>query len=173
MTGTVGTVEHPFLLTPGDGESGTGQTWGTAERPFPVSKFRYPRTDTPVDPREGTVGTIDVPFIVSGAASAVPPFSIVPPFIAGAPVVGATLTYTPGTWSGVPAPDVVTNWARDNIYIIGTLNQGTYTVQAQDRGHAITCIEEATNIVDYAQQASNEIIIPASGFSNGFSSGFK
>lgn len=173
MTGTVGTVEHPFLLTPGDGESGTGQTWGTAERPFPVSKFRYPRTDTPVDPREGTVGTIDVPFIVSGAAPATPPHSLTPPTIAGEAVVGATLTYTAGTWGGNPTPSVITNWARDNIYILGTLNQGTYVVKAIDRGHAITCIEEATNEVDYAQQASNEIVIPARGFSNGFSLGFK
>jgi hypothetical protein len=149
-------------------------TWGSEDLPIPVEMFPFPFTLVPQDPRIGVVGTVDVPFIVDGVGSpGAPPYSITPPTIAGEAVVAATLTYTPGTWGGVPVPSVVTNWARDNIYIIGTLNQPTYTVQQQDRGHAITCIEEATNLIAYAQQPSNEIIIPASGFSRGFSSGFK
>ena len=173
MSNTVGTEEHPFPLTVGDGENGTGPTWGTDTRPIPQAKFPFPRTTTPTDPRIGTVGTLDTPFIVSGVTSAEPPHVITPPVITGQAVVGATLTCTPGTWDGTPAPDVICNWARDNIYIIGTLNHLTYVVTDSDRGHDITCIEEASNIVNTVQAASNKISIPASGFSNGFSSGFK
>jgi subtilisin family serine protease len=58
------------------------------------------------------------------------------PTIAGLAEVGQTLTASAGTWS--PAPDAFAyQWRRDGAEIMGA-NAATYTIQADDEGHALT-----------------------------------
>ena len=171
MTGTVGTVENPIHMTELDGSAGTGQTLGTVQRPFTKTQFPYPVTDFPVDPRIGTVGKVDTPFIIDGAVSSSPPRSTVPPVISGNPVIGDMLTCVAGTWAGTPVPTVTRKWTRDTAPI--ALQDGlTYIVQAADVGKAIACVETGVNSVATVAQPSNTIQVPARGFATGFSQGF-
>lgn len=58
------------------------------------------------------------------------------PTISGLAEVGQTLTAAPGAWA--PAPDAfVYQWHRDGIDI-PFANGATYTIQADDEGHAVT-----------------------------------
>jgi subtilisin family serine protease len=63
------------------------------------------------------------------------------PTISGLAEVGQTLTASPGTWA--PTPDAfVYQWLRDGTEI-PFANGATYTIQAEDQGHALTVMASA------------------------------
>jgi len=97
------------------------------------------------------------------------PFNITPPVIAGDNFPGSTLTCTPGTWGGTPAPTVTHQWQAGGIDILGATGL-TYVTQFTDGGKAITCVERGTSVVGSIGRPSNAIQMPPpSGFARGFS----
>jgi hypothetical protein len=84
------------------------------------------------------------------------PVNTVAPSIAGGTELGDTLTVTPGTWSGVPAPTLTYQWRRDGIAILGETGT-TYDIALADSGADIDVVETATNAMGAASEASNAI----------------
>lgn len=80
------------------------------------------------------------------------------PVIAGDAEVGATLTCTPGTYAGTPAPTVTRQWRRNTTDLGGETGL-TYLVDDTDAGQSITCRETATNTAGSVSSTSNEIEI--------------
>jgi hypothetical protein len=72
------------------------------------------------------------------------PYNTSPPLISGSPSVGSTLTCTPGTWLGEPAPTYVTQWLRGGLPIAGAIG-ASYTLTTADDGQQIACEVTATN----------------------------
>ena len=60
------------------------------------------------------------------------------PEISGTPSLGAVLTCSPGTWSGVPAPTFLFHWLREGVPI-PLATKSTYTVAEGDVGHYLSC----------------------------------
>ena len=81
-----------------------------------------------------------------------------PPAVAGTAAVGAVLSVTPGLWLVDPAAGQAAahQWYRDNTAIAGATGL-SYTVQASDAGHALTCRET----VGAAMAISAPLAIPA------------
>jgi hypothetical protein len=92
-------------------------------------------------------------------ASSTAPVNTVAVSIAGSPIVGHTLTATPGTWTGSPAPTETYQWRNDSGNISGATAL-TYVVQAGDVGKGLAVTETATNSVDTGSVRSN-ILGPA------------
>lgn len=82
------------------------------------------------------------------------------PFVYGHDSDGSTLTSTPGSWRGYPAPTYAYQWKADATNV-GS-NQNTYVTQAGDIGKSITCTVTATNTEGSAAQASNGITVTTS-----------
>ena len=95
------------------------------------------------------------------------PANTAAPTIAGTSAVGATLTCTPGAWTGLPTPVVSHHWQADSIDIVGATAL-TYLVTIENAGQHITCVERASNIAGSITQASNSIRIPNTSFSSSF-----
>lgn len=93
------------------------------------------------------------------------PENTAPPSIAGTDLEpGNTLTVTPGTWTGNPAPALTYQWKRAGVAISGATAL-TYIIQDADRTKAITCVETGTNTQGGVEATSNSITIPV-GLSN-------
>lgn len=88
----------------------------------------------------------------------VAPSNTTPPVIAGTGAVGSTLTCTPGTWSGAPAPTKSYQWLRDGTVISGATGL-TYLLVAGDAGANIAVRETASNVVGSANVVSNAIAV--------------
>jgi hypothetical protein len=99
------------------------------------------------------------------------PVNLTLPVIAGTPDVGATLTCTPGTWSGDPVPVITHQWFSDGIPVTGETGL-TYVVRLADAGKPIICGERGSNVVGSIAVPSNSILIPAAAFSSAFSDAF-
>lgn len=84
--------------------------------------------------------TLDVP-----AEDWVPPFLILAPVLAGTGKVGATVTASPGTWGGFPAPSTSLQWCRDGVPIEGATGSA-YVPSAADDRRALTCRVTAASI---------------------------
>lgn len=84
---------------------------------------------------------------LSGGDVPTPPVNITPPSIAGTPVVGETLTATPGTYSGTEPITVTGKWQRNGVDIPLATNLTYVPVQA-DAGN--------TANIKYVENASNE-----------------
>jgi hypothetical protein len=67
--------------------------------------------------------------------------------------VGATLTATPGTWAGSPAPTYTYQWKLDGVAISGA-TASAYVVASGDAGHVITVTVTATNASGSASATS-------------------
>lgn len=65
------------------------------------------------------------------------------PHLGGTGAAGETLTCTKGNWQGEPTGYSYA-WKRDGADIAGPTGD-TYTVAAEDSGHAIVCVVTATN----------------------------
>lgn len=87
------------------------------------------------------------------------PVNLTLPTIAGTTTFGSTLTVTPGTWSGVPAPTLTRQWQRDGVDIAGATGL-TYVLVAADLGTTITVEEDATNVAGSAMAESAGTAIP-------------
>lgn len=99
------------------------------------------------------------------------PVNTVAPTLAGDAALGATLTCTPGTWTGNPTPVITHHWEADGIDIPGETGL-TYVTQPEDAGKLIRCVERATNSLASLVMPTNAILMPDTGFSSGFDSGF-
>src|SRR5438309_1421098 len=77
------------------------------------------------------------------AGAALGPVNVTSPSISGSPVAGQALHCSPGTWA--PAPTgYAYSWQRDLTTTVGS-GGSTYTVDAADVGHEITCIVVASD----------------------------
>lgn len=98
--------------------------------------------------------------IYASNASSLPgfPTATVAPSISGTPVVGQTLTCTPGTWTGTPTPTVTRQWRANGVNIPGATGT-TYVVGLAYANQSIRCLETATNSVGTASSQSNALTI--------------
>jgi hypothetical protein len=86
-----------------------------------------------------------------------PPVNLAAPVVTGDPVVGGELIASPGDWT--QAPSVFNGqWLSDGTTSVG---QGlSYTIQASDSGHAITCVVVASSAYgSTASSVSNSISV--------------
>jgi hypothetical protein len=81
------------------------------------------------------------------------------PTISGAPAVGSNLTCSNGSWTANPSPSFTYSWFRDST-LIEHSTVGTYTVQAADEGHTLTCRVTALNTQGTAIASSAGLAIP-------------
>ena len=72
------------------------------------------------------------------------PQSRTPPEVSGIPSVGNTLTCSPGTWTGEPAPTYSYQWLLDGVDL-SSATSDEYTVASADRGLVLTCEVTASN----------------------------
>jgi hypothetical protein len=92
-------------------------------------------------------------------ASAKKPANSSTPVASGTAAAGGTLSCSPGSWSGTPAPTFAYQWLRDGIAVSGA-TASTYTVAVTDEGHALSCIVTASNEAGSASSTSNPVQIP-------------
>ncbi len=71
------------------------------------------------------------------------PVSTAAPTLTGTAIAGDVLTCSQGTWSHEPTY-LVYQWLREGTVIVGQAG-ATYTVQAADEGHSVTCSVTAGN----------------------------
>ena len=111
-------------------------------------------------PLVGGIAVSDDGAIYASNASSLPgfPTNTVAPSISGTPVVGQTLTCTPGTWTGTPTPTVTRQWRANGVNIPGATGT-TYVVQLAYANQNIRCLETATNSVGTASAQSNFLTI--------------
>lgn len=119
------------------------------------------------------VGAVGAKVKVAGTyvAIGVAPANTVTPTLAGDAALGVTLTCTPGIWTGTPTPTITHHWEADGLDIPGEIGL-TYVTQPEDAGKTVRCVERATNAVASLVQPTNSILMPSTGFSNGFDNGF-
>jgi hypothetical protein len=86
------------------------------------------------------------------------PVSIAVPALTGTPAVGKVLSCSQGSWSHEPTY-LVYQWLRNGTVISGQTGS-TYTLQAADQGHSITCSVTAGNGAGAATATSNAVTIP-------------
>ncbi|HMC71363.1 MAG TPA: hypothetical protein VKJ07_19560, partial [Mycobacteriales bacterium] len=91
---------------------------------------------------------------VSGA-----PANTAPPTISGSATEGQTLTASPGSWRGSPAPSFAYQWQRCdqsglNCSPVTGANSSTYAVTSSDGGFTLLVTVEATNASGSAQASS-------------------
>jgi hypothetical protein len=87
-----------------------------------------------------------------------PPVNTAAPAITGSPLVGQTLTLTPGTYTGFPVPTLTRQWKLGNAPIPGETGT-TYAVKDADNRGVITCEETASNTVNSVVVPSNSVNI--------------
>lgn len=83
------------------------------------------------------------------------------PTITGTVAVGNTLTATPGTWTGSPAPSFVYTWKR-GATTVQTGASPSYTVVAADAGTTLTVVVTGTNASGFDTGTSAGSNVPAS-----------
>jgi hypothetical protein len=86
------------------------------------------------------------------------PVSTAVPALTGTAAVGQALSCSQGSWSHEPTY-VVYQWLRNGTVIAGQTGS-TYTLQAADQGHSITCSVTAGNGAGAASANSNTVAIP-------------
>jgi hypothetical protein len=90
--------------------------------------------------REGSTWAVSKGVHVPGNA----PEVVEPPFVTGTPSVGLSLSCQRGVWAGKPPPSFSYGWLRDGVAITGA-TESTYTVQAADEGHLLSCVVTGAN----------------------------
>jgi hypothetical protein len=107
-----------------------------------------------------TSGSLDVGSNAIGPIEAAPaaPANTLAPAVSGTEEEGETLSCTTGTWTGYPAPTYAYQWRRHTggaLAAIAGATSSTYTLDAADVGHEISCIVTATNASGDSGAASN------------------
>jgi hypothetical protein len=80
------------------------------------------------------------------------------PTLTGTAAVGQALTCSQGSWAHEPTY-LLYQWTRNGTVITGQTGS-TYTLQAADQGHSITCTVTAGNGAGAASANSNTVAIP-------------
>lgn len=96
---------------------------------------------------------------VAESGPVAPSFSTAP-VITGTAAVGATLSYTSGTYAGVPTPTSSQQWTLDGVNISGATGS-TYVVQAGDAGKVIRVRQTATNTSGSVSNTSAGVTVTA------------
>jgi hypothetical protein len=86
------------------------------------------------------------------------PAPTVAPTLTGTAAVGQALTCSQGSWAHEPTY-LLYQWTRNGTVISGQTG-ATYTLQAADQGHSITCSVTAGNGAGAASANSNTVAIP-------------
>jgi hypothetical protein len=87
------------------------------------------------------------------------PRNTVAPTASGTPRVGSTLTCSPGTWSGQPAPTFAYRWLLAGSPISGAI-ASVYTVTSEDAGLSVACEVTASNHEGSRSAISAPVHIP-------------
>jgi hypothetical protein len=83
------------------------------------------------------------------------------PKVSGVAAVGQQLTCEHGMWEGAPPPSFTYQWFRGGVAIGSATTSDTYTVEAADQGHVLSCVVTASNVREKVQaESSNGILIP-------------
>jgi hypothetical protein len=98
------------------------------------------------------------------------PANVEPPNIFGTPTVGSILSCEAGLWTGYPKPEFKYRWLRGEAAIEGATSS-SYTVQAADRGQALTCEVTGTNPAGVASARSASVNVEASSNGTGTTAG--
>jgi hypothetical protein len=85
------------------------------------------------------------------------PANTAPPAVSGTPVAGETLMCSTGTWSNSPT-SYAYEWKLEGTPIAGA-TESTYTVQAADGGHSLTCVVTATNAAGSRSLSSEPVTV--------------
>jgi hypothetical protein len=81
------------------------------------------------------------------------PVNTGPPMVSGTPAVGQTLSCSDGVWTNAPT-GFGFQWNRDGVAITDSTGS-TYTVQAADHGHMLTCAVTASNAAGAGSPATS------------------
>ena len=77
--------------------------------------------------------------------------------VTGTAALGGTLTCSPGTWGGSPAPDLFYDWTRAGTTgSVGTAT--TYVLSSADVTHAVRCTVTGVNVAGTASRASSNSV---------------
>jgi hypothetical protein len=115
------------------------------------------------------VGTDTATSFTTGEIQDDPPVKVVDPSVIadGLLAVGATLTGSPGTWSGAQPIDFTYQWRRCDTNLSGCVDvagatAATYTLTKDDLGKRLIFLVTATNVVDVAsaQAAPTGTVLP-------------
>jgi len=106
---------------------------------------------------EGGSASWETPEVV---VSYTAPTNLTAPSLPGPVTAGTTVTCDPGTWNGVPEPDLTYEWVRGGV-VIPDEESPTYDVAVTDAGSTIACRVTATNPGGSAVAASNAQTVPA------------
>jgi hypothetical protein len=98
--------------------------------------------------------------MIPGASPATRPRSEAPVQVTGEATVGATLTCSPGVWSGSPPPTLSYQWVRDEAPIAGAANS-SHKVVVEDAGHVLLCEVTGANIAGSETARSSPFGVPA------------
>jgi hypothetical protein len=106
---------------------------------------------------EGSASQSSERVVVPVGAGGSPPANEMPPTVSGKTALGATLTCSPGAWSGTPTPTLSYQWLRDGSSI-AFATAGTYVVVEADQGHALSCRVGAVNSEGAASKSSTDVL---------------
>lgn len=87
----------------------------------------------------------------------IPPRLRAAPRLHGSGRIGEALAVDPGSWSGLPAPEIALHWQRDGVDIPGA-NQAHFTPVGSDDLARLRCRVTARNALGEASAISNDII---------------
>src|SRR5207302_723427 len=145
---------------PISGATNAGYTVTAADVGFTLEALVTAANSSSEDRRAGPAGAV-----VPAPSSA--PASVVAPSLTGTAAVGQTLTVSPGSWSGSPAPTFAYQWQECNSGggggqpISGATNAG-YTVTAADVGFTLEALVTAANSAGSAAAATPaSAVVPA------------
>lgn len=93
--------------------------------------------------------------VTVGGALAAPVMSL-PPLVSGTAAAGATLSCSPGDWSGSPVISFGHQWRRNGLVLPGA-SAPDYVLGADDIGASMECLVTATNGVGSAAALSNAV----------------
>jgi len=86
------------------------------------------------------------------------------PVISGTAAVGNVLSCSQGTWTNSPTGFTYA-WIRDSSTVVGSAS--SYTVQAADAGHVLTCSVTASNAAGGTTAVSDPVSVAAPGCTSG------
>jgi hypothetical protein len=98
-----------------------------------------------------------LPIVDGGPIIAAAPVNTVAPAVTGSTALGATLSCSTGTWSGL-VEDYAYQWQRDGADIAGSVGT-TYVIAAADDGATLRCVVTATNDFGSTDVNSNGVAI--------------
>jgi hypothetical protein len=118
---------------------------------------------------DGAVGlaTLLRPYVLAACGSACPspptaledvPRNVRPPSLRGQPIVGNTLSCSPGRWSGTRPIAFSYRWLRNDKPVAGEVT-ATRRLRAADRGRSVACRVWAANAAGSTAATSRPVLV--------------